>query len=229
MPASGLFPSYIGILVVLVAVVGGAWAVVRLRQNQMLRTWQNVATWLNGKLDTAEFVGESRSGMTERMRVKGRLRDHAAFFGEGVSYEDAVPYPHTRGAINVRNPASVVLGLRHKSMLEEALTRKEARVVETGDGDFDRVFFLHLNLPEYIEALLTSGARQTLMRYADVELYLKGTQIEWRRAGTLRSETDIKRLFELIADMADVLDTLPYRELTLSEKMAEEAVITEGI
>jgi len=103
------------------------------------------------------------------------------------------------------------------------------RPVETGDADFDRSFFMVLTTPEHVQALLPHDARRTLLRYSDVEIYLKSTQVEWRRAGTLRSARDMRVLFELSADIADALGALPYREIALSQKLADEALIEKGV
>jgi hypothetical protein len=129
----------------------------------------------------------------------------------------------------MKNPASVVMGLRHKSMLEEVATRKEERPVPTGDQDFDRSFFLVMNSPEHVETVLPAEVRRTLSRYSDVEIYLKSTQIEWRRSGTMRSAQDMLALFDVAAEIADALDKLPLRTISLSQKMEEEALIEQGI
>lgn len=214
-----ILPAWTGVPILVALVVGAIWSVRRLFAWRRTQAWHEAARELGGALEVAGG----------KMRVKGRFRERPAFLSEAVSHEDAIPYPHTRGSLNIRNPARVVMGLRHKSLLEEVTTRNDTRPVETGDRDFDRAFFLLITVPAHVEALLTDEARRSLKRFADVEIYLRGTQIEWRRADTVTSTREIVELFQVISDMADTLESLPVRPISLSEAVAEEALIEKGV
>jgi hypothetical protein len=215
---NSLFPPYVGYLLAAALIAAAGWGLWRWRVSGTYRAWRGVAEKIGGTLENARPFS-----------IRGRHRGYAAFLQEAVSYEDAVAYRHTRGALNVMNPACAVMGLRRKSVLEEFTTRRDARPVETGDADFDRAFFLLLTVPEHVGALLTPEVRRVLRRYSDVEVYLRSMQIEWRRAGTLSSERDIMALFDVLADMTDALKALPARSLTLSQRLADEALIEGGI
>ncbi len=219
--AHSLLPPWTGIVVVAAVL----WAVFTLGRKTaaagVRAAWERVAGRLESTLEGAPW--------SSSLSVKGRYRGRAAFVKQAVSHEDPIPYPHTRGSLNIQNPANLIMGLRRKSLLEEVSTRKDARPVETGDPDFDRGFFLVLTLPEYVDRLLSTDVRKTLSRYGDVEVYLRSTQIEWRRSGLVRSDRDMLVLMETIADMADVVESLPPRSLSLSERLAEEEVIREGV
>ncbi|MGC8667899.1 MAG: hypothetical protein ACP5VE_07300 [Chthonomonadales bacterium] len=216
-----MVPPAIGIVLVLLAVSAGIMAALWWKRRLVRRAWGEVARALGGALDF-------RPG-TRAMAVHGTYRGHTAFLGEGTSFEDGVPYHHTRGALSTRNPARVVMGLRRKSLLEEHLTRREENSVATGDPLFDRSFFLVASTPEHAQKLLPEEVRAVLTRWNDVEVYVKGGQIAWRRASRVRSARDMMALFEAIAQMADVLAELPPRELTPEEQQEEERLIEHGI
>src|SRR5947208_6204007 len=165
----GLFPSYVGVIALIILAPLTIWGIVTIRRWQLERTWERMAGWLGGRMERRAVSSNERGGTALKMRAKGRFREYAAFLAEGISYEDAVPYYHTRGALNIRNPAMAVLGLRHKSILEEVVTRKDARPVETGDPDFDRAFFVLLTAPEHVQHILPPNIRKELIRHGDVE------------------------------------------------------------
>lgn len=213
-----LLPPYVGYMLAVALIAAAAWGLWRWRTAGMRAAWREVAEQIGGTLENAGPFS-----------LRGRRRGYAVSLQQAVSHEDTAAYRHTRGVITVLNPASAVMGLRRKSALEEFATRKDARTVETGDPDFDRAFFLLLTVPEHVGALLPREVRRALSKYSDVEVYLRSTQIEWRRAGTVASSRDIIALFDATADIADNLKTLPPRSITLSQKIAEEALIEGGI
>lgn len=214
-----LVPPVIGIPLIALAAGACVAAALRVKRRATRRAWIEVAAALGGDLEAAP----------RGMAVRGCFRGYTAFLGEGVSFEDAAPYYHTRGALSIQNPARVVLGLRRKSLLEEYLTRHERSAAITGDDRFDRVFFVAVSVPEYAQVLLPQQVRDTLARWNDVEVYVKGNQIAWRRASTVRSARAMVALFEAIATMADLLAGLPPRELTLEQQQEEEKLIERGI
>ena len=216
-----LVPPAIGVLMVMLALAACGFAILRLKQRAIRRAWAEAAEALGGKLQVPPGK--------RTMVVHGAYRGYNAFLGEGVSFEDAAPYYHTRGALSIRNPAHVVLGLRHKSLLEEFLTRNELNAVPTGDPSFDRAFYLVVSTPEHVRLLIPESIRRVLARWNDVEVYVNGPQIAWRRASTVRSVKEMMALFEVIAGMADVLGNLPPRDLTPEQKHEEEKLIEHGV
>ncbi len=66
-------------------------------------------------------------------------------------------------------------------------------------------------------------------RYSDVEIYVRRGELEWRRAGTQGDMQAIRRLNDLLADMAETIDALPKRALSLSELLADEELIAKGV
>lgn len=97
------------------------------------------------------------------------------------------------------------------------------------DPDFLRRFFVISNLPEVASALLHDEARRELTRYPDVEIYVRINEIEWRRAGEVSDIRVIKRLNDLLNEMAVTIDSQPKRTVSLSERLAAEERIAKGI
>lgn len=146
-----------------------------------------------------------------------------------TSSEDDAPYYHTKASIPIKNVAGFVLGLRRKSMLEEAQSRNETPAVSLQDVEFGRRFFVVSNDPEAVDAVLTPEARRELSRYHDVEVYIRLGTMEWRRSGEVNALQSIERLTNLLLDMGDRVDALPSRPRTLSERLADEALIQKGV
>jgi hypothetical protein len=206
----------VGALVVLAVLA--VWFAYRLKTN---RAWRQFAAQIQG-----EFRPRNRMSpdlLTATVRGRGYMLETA------TSSEDDAPYYHTKASIPVKNAAGFVMGLRRKSMLEEAQTRQENTVIDLGDAEFGRRFFLVSNDPEAVAAVLTPEARRELNRYHDVEIYARLGTVEWRRSGEVNSRACIERLTHLLIDMGERIDALPARPRTLSERLADEALVQKGV
>ncbi|MCW3055846.1 MAG: hypothetical protein JWN14_5016, partial [Chthonomonadales bacterium] len=157
------------------------------------------------------------------------VRGRGYMLETGTSSEDDAPYYHTKASIPVKNVAGFVMGLRRKSMLEEAQTRTETSTIDLGDAEFVRRFFIVSNDPEAVCQVLTPEARKELNRYHDIEIYARLGTLEWRRSGEVNALPCIERLTNLILDMGETIDKLPSRARTLSERLADEALIQKGV
>ena len=205
-----------GMLIVLVAV--GAWFAHRLRTN---RAWRSFAVQVKGEFRPRNLL--SPDVLTATVRGRGFMLETA------TSSEDDAPYYHTKASIPIKNSAGFVMGLRRKSMLEEAQSRNETSAIDLGDAEFARRFFVLSNDPEAVSAVLTPEARRELNRYHDIEIYVRLGTVEWRRSGEVNALPCIERLTNLLLDMGDRIDTLPARPRTLSERLADEALIQKGV
>ena len=174
--------------------------------------------------------GEFRAGdgFSPRL-VTGEIRDRPFLMETATSHEDDAGYYHTRVRAPIKNTGSFILGLRRKSMLEVAQTRGEAAPFDLEDTDFQRQFFIHCNDAENLPHVLTAEARRELLRYADVEIYVRMGEMEWRRAGELSDLKAIQRLTELLLEMASVIDGFPSRGRTLTQLLADEKTIEKGV
>ncbi len=206
----------IGFLFVLVA--GTAWFAYRLKTN---RVWRTFATKIQGEFRPRSMM--SPDVLTATVRGRGYMLETA------TSHDDDAPYYHTKASIPIKNPAGFVMGLRRKSMLEEAQSRNEAAVIDLGDAEFGRRFFVVSNDPDAVSLVLTPEARRELNRYHDVEIYVRLGTLEWRRSGEVNALPCIERLTDLILDMGEGIDKLPARPRTLSERLADEALIQKGV
>lgn len=186
-----------------------------------LRAWQGFAREIGGA-----FSAKNRFSPE---RVVGRVRGRDLLLETALSYEDEAPYYHTRASLPLHNAANFVLGLRHKSLLEEAQTRRDLPRLPIDDSDFERRFFVVCNDLGALPAVLTREIRKELARYPDVEVYARLSQIEWRRSGEERDTRTLLRLTDTLADMAEAIDALPPRARTLSERLADEALIAKGV
>ena len=195
--------------------------IVKYRQQSVIRTWELMAKELNGKCEI--------EGTKKRLKVKGTYESFNAFITQDISHDDAIPYPHTRGSLNLRNPAMMIMGMRHKSALEEVQTRKEVPTIVTGQSDFDKSFFLVSNVEELAPVLIPDEAKKSLLKYNDIEIYLRASRIEWRRAGLVRSLEDMKEHFRVIHMIGQLVEALPPRTVSLTQKMQDEALIEKGV
>jgi hypothetical protein len=211
------------LLLLALAVAVGA-AVYWLRRGAR-RAWKTFAAQIGG-----EFAAKNRLSPSH---VTGTIRGRSFLLETALSYEDEAPYYHTRARMPVRNAAGFILGLRRKSLLEEAQTRSERLPFALQDAlldpEFERRFFLVCNDAGQLSAVLTPEARRELSRYPDVEVYARLSEIEWRRAGEQSDLRSLRRLTEMLAEMADAVDALPPRARTLSERLADEALIEKGV
>lgn len=206
----------LGCLVLLAA--AAAWFAYRLQTN---RAWRAFAAQIKGEFRPRNLM--SPDVLTATVRGRGFMLETA------TSSEDDAPYYHTKASIPIKNVAGFVMGLRRKSMLEEAQSRNEAAAFDLGDAEFGRRFFIVSNDPEAVGAVLTPEARRELSRYHDVEIYVRLGTMEWRRSGEVNSLPCIERLTHLMLDMGERIDKLPARPRTLSERLADEALIQKGV
>jgi len=205
-----------GLLILLAA--AAVWFAFRMQTN---RAWRTFAAQIKGEFRPRSLM--SPDVLTATVRGRGYMLETA------TSSEDDAPYYHTKASIPIKNSAGFVMGLRRKSMLEEAQSRKEVSVIDFGDAEFGRRFFVVSNDPEAVGAVLTPEARRELNRYHDVEIYARLGTLEWRRSGEVNSLPCIERLTNLILDMGESIDKLPARPRTLSERLADEALIQKGV
>lgn len=202
----------------LAAVVVGLWYWLR---RAALRTWRAYAHRIGGEMRERNTF--SPACLTGTLKTRPLLMETA------VSHDDDAPYYHTRAALPVRNGAGFILGLRRKSLLEEAQTRKDASSFDLDDPDFQRRFFLICNDGSRLPDLLTKEARRELSRYSDVEVYVRLSEIEWRRAGETSDLKSMERLNAILLEMADAVDALPARPKTLTQRLTDEALIAKGV
>lgn len=208
--------TLIGLGVVLMA---GA-LVYRLR-SAAVRAWR-----LYAKEIQAEF---SERNHFAPAYVSGKIEERPFFLATAVSHEDEAPYYHTCGSMPINNPGMVILGLRRKSMLEEAQTRKERAFYDFGDTDFDRRFHLIANDPTVLPTILTAEVRRGLGRYSDVEIYIRLDKLEWRRAGAVNDLGALRHLNGMLLELAKTVDALPKRTLSLSQRLVDEGLIEKGV
>ena len=207
---------FMGLLIVLIA--AGAWFAYRLGTN---RAWRTFAARVKGEFRPRNLF--SPDLLTATVRGRGFMLETA------TSSEDDAPYYHTKASIPIKNAAGFVMGLRRKSMLEEAQSRNETAAIDLGDAEFGRRFFVVSNDLEAVGTVLTPEARRELNRYHDVEVYVRLGTMEWRRSGEVNALPCIERLTDLLLDMGERIDSLPARPRTLSERLADEALIQKGV
>lgn len=219
-PAHPVWPAGVAWLVVLALLAAAAGLGYRLR-TAARHAWSAFATQIGGAL--------ALKNRFSPQRITGRVRGRAFVLETALSYEDEAPYYHTRGAVPLQNSAGFILGLRRKSLLEEVQTRREQPGFELGDPDFQRRFFVVCNDSENLSQILTPEARRALSRYHDIEIYARLGEIEWRRAGEQSDLRALQRLTDLLVSMAEAIDALPARPRTLSERLADEALLQKGV
>ena len=219
--AHAVWPLWLGVILLL-ALAASAVALAIWWRRGALRAWRAFAAETGG-----EFAAR---GSFSPGHLSARWRGRDLLLTTGIAQEDEAPYYHTRAALPIRNPSGFILGLRRKSLLEEAQTRRDA-VGETGieDAEFERRFLLVCNDAGSLPGVLNAGARAELTCYSDVEIYVRLDRIEWRRAGEQADIGALRRLTDVIAGMADTIDSLPGRKRPLSECLADQAWIEKGI
>ena len=195
-----------------------AWVWIRRRA---YRAWKGFAAAIGG-----EF--RSDDNLSPRL-VSGEFRGRPLILETATSHEDEAGYYHTRGRAPLKNIGSFILGLRRKSLLEAAQTRNQPSPFFVEDPDFERQFFLYCNDSDNLPAVLTPEARRELLRYHDVEIYVRMGEMEWRRAGEQSDVRVIERLTNLLIDMADTIDGFPSRGRSLTQVLADERMIEKGV
>ena len=213
-------PAWVLALVV-IALIALACAIAYWLRRSAIRAWEAFAKGIGG-----EFKARDRFAPAY---ISGKFGAYPFFMETASSHEDEAPYYHTRAAVPIKNPSGLILGLRHKSLLEEVQTRGENPPYSLGDAEFERRFFLVCNAPEGLSELLTPEIRRTLSRYHDIEIYIRFDTMEWRRAGEQNELETIQRLCTLLTTMADAVDKLPKRTLSLSQRLSDEALIQKGV
>lgn len=186
-----------------------------------LRTWAAFATQIGG-----EF--KARNDISPAV-VIGKIRERPFLMETATSHEDEAGYYHTRGSVPIRNAGSFILGLRRKSLLEEAQTRGEKTSYHLDDPDFEGRFFIVCNDWDHLESILTPEVRRELRRYHDIEIYVRLGEMEWRRSGEQSDIAIIRRLNETLLDMAEAIDRLPSRGRSLTQCLADEKMIEKGV
>lgn len=205
-------------LLLLTALITGLYVWVR---RAAYRAWKAFAAGIGGEFRPAD-------GLSPRL-VSGSIRDRPFLLETNTSHEDDAGYYHTRGRVPIKNAGSFILGLRRKSLLESAQTRNDKPEYSLEDNQFDRQFFLYCNDPEKLSAVLDPDARRELLRYPDVEIYVRMAEMEWRTSGEQGDLGVIRRLTELLLSMADVIDEFPSRGRSLTQVLADEKRIEKGV
>ncbi len=185
------------------------------------RAWQRYATEINGEFSERNAYSPAY--------VSGSLLDRALFMEASTNNDDDAPYYHTRVSMPVTNPGMLIMGLRRKSLLEEAQTRNDKPAFVFGDSEFDRRFHLVANNDDALPVVLDSELRRQLMQYNDIEIYIRPNVVEWRRAGEVSDLQAIRKLNRALARAAAAIDALPRRSLSLSQRMSYEDIIRKGI
>ena len=213
-------PPAVIFLVVIVLAAATSAAVLWFRRGA-LRAWKAFAASVGGEFRAAD-------AFSPRV-VSGQIGERPFILETSTSHEDDAGYYHTRGRVPIKNAGSFILGLRRKSLLETAQTRSEEPADAIVDADFMRQFFLYCNDPENLPAVLDAEARRELLRYHDVEIYVRMAEMEWRRAGEQSDPAVIRRLTDLAIDMAGRIDALPSRGRSLTQVLADEKAIEKGV
>jgi len=214
------WPAWVSwlILVILAAAGTGTWIWMR---RSALRAWQRYANLIGGEFRARDQFSPAC--------ITGTVETRPFLLETATSHEDDAPYYHTRGAVPVRNNAGFILGVRRKSLLEEAQTRRDKPSSGLDDPDFERQFFIVCNDTGSLSTILTAHARDELKRYHDVELYMRLSEIEWRRAGEQSDLRVLRSLTTLLVEMAIAIESLPARQQTLSQRLAAEALLAKGV
>jgi hypothetical protein len=220
-PVPAHHPPAFALPLLALLVIAGIAAAFAWARRGALRAWRRYAATTH-----SEFRARDRFSPG---CLTGVLRGRPFLMETATSHEDDAPYYHTRGAVPVRNNAGFILGLRRKSLLEEMQTRSERAPFDLTDPDFEKRFFVVCNDGASLPEILTQEVRRELARYPDIEVYVRLEQIEWRRAGEESDVRAIARLNEMLVELADTIDGLPRRPRTLSQRLADEALIAKGV
>ncbi len=210
--------SSVLILIAVCAAIASGFVYFRRRA---YRAWQQLAKELDGEFSP-------KNEISPRL-VTGKLADRPYLLETAISHEDDAGYYHTRSAVPLKNAGSFVLGIRRKSLLEEVQTRSEKSQSEMNLPDFENRFFLYCNDPENLSNLLTGEVRTEILRYHDLEIYVRLGEIEWRRAGEQSDLRTIRRLNEMMLNMASAIDGFPVRGRSLTQCLADEKMIEKGV
>ncbi len=217
-PAGPHWLELSGLAVVIAVAASAAWTVWR---GRALRAWRAFAAENSASLRTAGKLSPSA--------VAGTLAGRDFLLETSLGHEDDAPYYHTRFRVPVRNRSGFVAGVRRKSILEEAQTRRDRTAPLLDDPEFERQFFVVTNSAEDLAEVLLPEVRSELRHYPDIEIYARLDELEWRRAGECADLPAMRRLNALLLKMADRIEALRSRERTLTERLADEELIAKGI
>ena len=219
-PRANRLPIWSSVLILVVFCAAIATGFVYYRR-RAYRAWQRLAIELDGEFSP-------KNEISPRL-VTGKLADRPYLLETAISHEDDAGYYHTRSAVPLKNLGSFVMGIRRKSLLEEVQTRSEKSLSGMNLPDFENRFFLYCNDPENLANLLTGEVRSEILRYHDLEIYVRLGEIEWRRAGEQSDLKTIRRLNELMLRMASAIDDFPVRGRSLTQCLADEKMIEKGV
>ena len=213
-------PPWASILILASLAFAIAVALVQYRR-RAYRTWKKYAAEIGGEFSPLNEV-------SPRL-VTGKIAERPYLLETGTSHEDDAGYYHTRSAVPLKNLGSFVMGIRRKSLLEEVQTRGETIPYDLGQPDFERRFHLFCNDPDHLKSALSDDIRREILRYHDLEIYVRLGEIEWRRAGEQSDLDAIRRLNRLMLKMADTIDSFPVRGRSLTQCLADEKMIERGV
>jgi hypothetical protein len=214
-PPAWVFVAGVIVVAAIIAVVA-MWF-----RRSAYRVWKEFAASIGAEFRAADSLSPHL--------VSGEIRQRPFLMETATSHEDDAGYFHTRGRVPIKNTGSFILGLRRKSLLETAQTRGETGLYELDDSEFQRQFFLYCNDADNLAQVLTPEARRELLRYHDVEIYVRMGEMEWRRAGEQSDLKAIRRLTDLVLDMAETIDRFPSRGRSLTQLLADEKTIEKGV
>ncbi len=217
--AIGLTP-YPALLLVLLAVCTYA-IIVSLLRIRTAYNWKNAAKKFNGEIKL--------KNVTTPELIHGHIKDRPFVIETAVSNEDDAPYHHTRGAMPISNPSTLIAGLRHKSWREEFQSRKTDDLPFVDNPEFSRLFLSISSDQETFSRILTAKMQSTLMKYNDVEIYIHADEIEWKRYGLVNDYRSLTTLTDLIYDLALEIDALPFTPIMSSTRDQREALINKGV
>lgn len=217
--AIGLTP-FPALLLFLLAVFLYAIVVSLLRMSTA-STWKKVAKKFNGEIKLKNF--------TTPELIHGHIEDRPFVIETATSNEDDAPYHHTRGALPISNPATLIAGLRHKSWREEFQTRKSEDLQFVDHPEFSRMFLSITNDQETLSRLLSLQMQTSLLKYNDVEIYIHADEIEWKRYGLVNDYRCLTTLTDLIYQLAVEIDALPFAPIMSSTRDQREALISKGV
>ncbi|MCL5283969.1 MAG: hypothetical protein M1330_04570 [Armatimonadetes bacterium] len=161
--------------------------------------------------------------------ITGKVEGRRFRVSTATVYEEGPAYFHTRAVVWCENPAHLVLGLRRKSALEMVTTRRDQSPLQTEDEEFNRRFLVICNHVADLDKLLDPHIRKSLASLESVEIRIKGAEVQSRLPGRLTRSDDIVRLCGLASAIAQRLETLAARTESLSERLADQRLLDEGV
>ena len=179
----------------LIAVV--LWAVLgRQRREGAL---QQVARDLGGEYVSGGLFGNSKV-VAHVQKWTVTLDIYSTSDGEHTS-------TYTRMRAPLKNPGAFELNLYPEGMFGKIQKAFGTLDVEIGVPDFDRAFAIWSNDASKARTLLADGRlRQLIQQQPGIHLSVKGPQLHFRTAGTIRDVPRLEALFDLFAVMLNALE-----------------------